>query len=159
MTRSVALEAALCLALATSCGGSDGGDPESGGAEVSAADGEDEGRPGATRGGGTKSFEIVGKVVFGDATDARFATSVGTIDVARCFAVIPEYQEIQGGKASTASASYHFYLQKANQRLQSAVKSVARERSLLLVVEQGGVRGDVELVDLTEPVLSHLGSR
>jgi hypothetical protein len=142
MTRWLKLAFLLGLAVATACS--------------SGERGADDGTRGAAR--GARSYEVTGAVVAGDPAEARHATAVGVVDVAQCFAVIPEYQQIQGGKVSTASATYHFYLQKANQRLHTAAKSVARERSLPLVVESGGVRGDVEIVDLTEAVIARLQS-
>src|SRR5262245_22308026 len=92
------------------------------------------------------------KIYFGDGEGENPATVRG----ADCFAVIPEWQEIQRRKLTSEDADYWVLLSAANARFRKAVEAAAKAGGHGLVAEQGSVRvGDDQPAppDITKAVI------
>lgn len=126
-----------------------GGFPDFGGGSAGGSRGE-------VGGGAAGGVEIVGQVVYGSAARAAIAEKIGIVDITRCFDVIPEYKEVR--ERNNTNATYYFYLRDVNNKFQKATAIVAREMSIPVVVEKGGVVGlsKDRIIDLTEKVIAQL---
>jgi hypothetical protein len=95
------------------------------------------------------------KIYFGNAEGEKPATVKAT----DCFAVIPEWQEIQRRKLKQQDADYWILLSNANARFRQAVETVAKAGGNDLVAEEGTVQvgeGKAAPPDLTKLVVEQI---
>lgn len=99
---------------------------------------------------------ITGRILLGD---ARSFVRVGTVDRAALFPLVPAFQELRRRKVTRDSAEYHFLLYEANRQFQQALARAAKQASVDLVVEVGGVRAaGIDVFDLTPNTRVELGA-
>lgn len=98
-----------------------------------------------------------------DAAKIYYGTKEGekpaTVRAADCFAVIPEWQEIQRRKLTSSDADYWVLLSAANSKFRKAVEAVARSKGNDMVAEQGSISvkdGDAAPPDVTTDVVDTL---
>jgi hypothetical protein len=99
-----------------------------------------------------EAIEVVGAVVRGD---PEYARNVATVDVERCFDLIPSYRKVKLEARSRESARYLLLIAQANEEFRTAVDWIALREGFDLVVERNGVRGTLT-VDITDIVCDRL---
>ena len=96
------------------------------------------------------------KVRYGDASTFDKKThKVGTIRSKDVYAETPQRKTIDREGIKKGSARYNQLMKEATTSYKSAVKKVAKDKTLKLVVEEGGISG-YDVTDVTSDVIAAL---
>ena len=97
------------------------------------------------------------KVRYGDASSFDKQThKVGTIRSTDVYAETDERKTIDREGIKKGTARYNQLMKEATAKYKAAVKKVATDKSLKLVVEDGGISGYTHVSDVTSDVISAL---
>lgn len=98
------------------------------------------------------------KVRYGDASqfDSKRGDKVGTLRSTEVYEAIPAYKTIKKEGVTEGSARWQQLMQEATSAYKSALRTVASNQSLVLIVEEGGISG-YTTADVTSSVISSVG--
>jgi hypothetical protein len=98
------------------------------------------------------------KVRYGDHSqfDSKRGDKVGTVRSTDVYEAIPAYKTIKKEGVTQGSARWEQLMQEATSAFKSALRTVASNQSLVLIVEEGGISG-YSTSDVTSSVISSVG--
>ena len=86
--------------------------------------------------------------------DPEGTKTVGTVRSTDVYEQIPAYQTIQKEGLKKGSARYNKLIRAATRNFKAALKKVAGEKSLVLIVEEGGISGYAHVTDATSDIIA-----
>jgi hypothetical protein len=100
------------------------------------------------------------KVRYGDASqfDAKRGDKVGTVRSTEVYEAIPAYKTIKKEGVTEGSARWQQLMREATEAYKSALRTVASNQSLVIVVEEGGISGYGQVSDVTSSVIGAVGA-
>ncbi|MDA0666735.1 MAG: hypothetical protein O3A95_00485 [Planctomycetota bacterium] len=98
------------------------------------------------------------KVRYGNVSkfDTEGTEVVGTIRSTEVYEQIPAYQTIQKEGLEPDSARYTKLIRQATKSYKAALEDVAKDKSFVLIVEEGGISGYAHVTDATPDIISAL---
>jgi len=98
------------------------------------------------------------KVRYGDHSqfDSKRGDKVGTVRSTEVYEAIPAYKTIKREGVSEGSARWQQLMREATEAYKSALSTVARNQSLVLIVEEGAISG-YSTSDVTSSVIGSVG--
>lgn len=98
------------------------------------------------------------KVRYGDHSqfDSKRGDKVGTVRSTDVYEAIPAYKTIKKEGVTQGSARWEQLMQEATSSFKSALRTVASNQSLVLIVEEGAISG-YSTSDVTSSVISSVG--
>lgn len=98
------------------------------------------------------------KVRYGDHSqfDSKRGDKVGTVRSTEVYEAIPAYKTIKKEGVSEGSARWQQLMREATDSYKSALSAVARNQSLVLIVEEGAISG-YSTSDVTSSVIGSVG--
>lgn len=100
------------------------------------------------------------KIRYGDASsfDAKRGDKVGTVRSTEVYEAIPAYKTIKREGVTEGSARWQQLMREATEAYKSALRTVAGNQSVVLIVEEGGISGYAHVTDVTSLVVGAIGA-
>ncbi len=98
------------------------------------------------------------KVRYGNASkfDVKGTAAVGTVRSTDVYDEIPAYKTIKKEGVEKGSARYNKLIGQATKAYKAALKKVAKDKSYVLIVEEGGISGYTNVTDATSDIIAAL---
>lgn len=100
------------------------------------------------------------KIRYGDAAnfDAKRGDKVGTVRSTEVYEAIPAYKTIKREGVTEGSARWQQLMREATESYKGALRSVAGNQGVVLIVEDGGISGYSNVTDVTSAVIGAIGA-
>lgn len=100
------------------------------------------------------------KVRYGDASafDAKRGDKVGTVRSTEVYEAIPAYKTIKREGVTEGSARWQQLMREATESYKGALRTVAGNQGLVIIVEEGGISGYANVADVTAAVSGAVGA-